>query len=136
MSGPISLDATDAELDPTNPALRGVHQEETDMDVLESIIQTFNDRWFHGWDETPEEQRVRLLDLSKQIVAHKDFKSKFADNPDKQNRGIAFEQITIDVMNENRRRQTDFWKKFKQDESFRLNTMQLLGRIIELEAAS
>jgi len=136
LSGPISLDASDTELDPVNPTLRGIHQDETEMDALESIIEIFNDRWFHGWEETSEDQRVRLLDLSRKIQAHKDFQTKVSDNPDKQNRGIAFEQITRDVMNDSRRKEVELWTKFTQDEAFRLATMQVMQRIIDLNIAS
>ena len=106
------------------------------MDALESIIEIFNDRWFHGWEETSEDQRVRLLDLSRKIQAHKDFQTKVSDNPDKQNRGIAFEQITRDVMNDSRRKEVELWTKFTQDEAFRLATMQVMQRIIDLNIAS
>ena len=136
LSGPISLDSSDTELDPVNPTLRGIHQDETEMDALESIIEIFNDRWFHGWEETSEDQRVRLLDLSRKIQAHKDFQTKVSNNPDKQNRGIAFEQITRDVMNDSRRKEVELWTKFTQDEAFRLATMQVMQRIIDLNMAS
>lgn len=45
-------------------------------------IHSFNERWFQGWDETPEEQKICFFSLQKHILAHPDFKSKVADNKD------------------------------------------------------
>lgn len=136
LSGPIGLDPSDAELDPLSHTMRGVHQETTTMDELESIVQAFNERWFQGWEDTPDSQRVKLLDMSRQIIAHKDFKAKYADNPDQQNRDFAFEQMTREMMNNSRRREIELWTKFTQDEAFRLATIQTMKRIVALEMAS
>ena len=57
------------------------------------IINSFNERWFQGWDETPEEQKIRFLSLQKHILAHPDFKSKVSDNRDVQNSELAFQKI-------------------------------------------
>ncbi len=34
---------------------------EEEKDPLDEIIMAFNERWFHGWDATPEDQRVKFV---------------------------------------------------------------------------
>ena len=78
---------------------------------------------------------VRLLDLSRKIQAQAaTLVTKVSDNPDKQNRGLAFEQITRDVMNDSRRKLNCGPNSPKT--TFRLATMQVMQRIIDLNMAS
>jgi type I restriction enzyme R subunit len=59
----IALDPTATELEPQNPNPRGAHGGGEAKDPLDEIIRTFNDRWFQGWDATPEDQRVKFLSV-------------------------------------------------------------------------
>lgn len=83
----IGLDDNETQVDPQTPTVRGAHGGD-EKDPLEAIIQSFNERWFQGWEATPEEQRVKFLSLSKSVQAHPDFASKVADNQDSQNREL------------------------------------------------
>jgi type I restriction enzyme R subunit len=58
----IALDAAASELVPQNPNPRGVY-EDGEKDTLEEIIRSFNERWFQGWSATPEEQRIKFVDI-------------------------------------------------------------------------
>jgi len=114
----IGLDESLTELGPQNPNPRGAHAGEEETDDLDEIIKTFNERWFHGWDATPEDQRIKFVTLSKQIQAHPDFKSKVADNADSQNKELAFKKILDEVMNQERRKELELYKLYAKDESF------------------
>jgi hypothetical protein len=37
-------------------------------DPLDEIIKAFNERWFQGWEATPEEQRVKFIHISKKNI--------------------------------------------------------------------
>ncbi len=69
----IGLDASETELDPQNPNPRGAH-DEPEQDPLDLIIRSFNERWFQGWEATPEEQRVKFVNIANSIRQHPDFK--------------------------------------------------------------
>ena len=84
----IQLDESSSELEPQNPNPRGVHAIDEEKDPLEEIIKTFNERWFQGWDATPEEQRMKFINLSKSIEEHPDFKTKY----------IFFEDLIICIL--------------------------------------
>lgn len=113
----ISLDDCESELNPQNPNVRGAHGE-SEKDELENIINGFNEKWFQGWEVTPEDQRVKFISLSKSIQAHPDFDTKVASNNDDQNRELAFKKILDDVMAQQRKQELELYKLYAQDPSF------------------
>ena len=88
----IGLDATESEVEPQNPNPRGVHDPDTEKDPLDLIIKAFNERWFQGWEATPEEQREKFVHLAQSMRTHPDYQKKYSENPDFQNREIAFQE--------------------------------------------
>ena len=114
----IALDADDTEVEPQNPNPRGAHGTDEEKDPLDLIINSFNERWFQGWEATPQDQRVKFISLSKSIQAHPDFQTKVAENSDEQNRDLAFKRILDDVMSKQRKQELDLYKLYAKDEAF------------------
>lgn len=127
----IALDDSATELDPQNPNLRGTHGGDEEKDPLDEIIKSFNERWFHGWDTTPEDQRVKFISISKHIQAHPDFQSKVAENTDTQNRDLAFKKILDDVMGQQRRKELELYKLYAKDESFYQALFDTMKRMVD-----
>jgi type I restriction enzyme R subunit len=127
----IGLDDSATELNPQNPNPRGAHGGEEEKDPLDEIIKSFNERWFHGWDATPEDQRVKFITLSKHIQAHPDFQSKVADNLDIQNRELAFKRILDDVMGQQRKKELELYKLYAKDESFYQAFFDTMKRMVD-----
>ncbi len=127
----IMLDASETELDPQNPNPRGAHTIGGDKDPLDLIIKSFNERWFQGWEATPEEQRVKFINLANSIRKHPDYQDKYATNPDVQNREIAFNKIFDDVMSKNRKNELDLYRLLAKDEAFRQAMQDTLKRILK-----
>ena len=126
----IGLDSNETELDPQNPNPRGVHGGDTEQDELDQIIARFNQRWFQGWEATPDEQRTKFLNLAQKMSEHNDFKEKYADNTDSQNREIAFARIFDDVMGKQRKNELDLYRLISQDESFKIAMQDTIKRIL------
>lgn len=126
----IGLDETDSELDPTNPNPRGTHGGEDEKDPLDQIIQNFNERWFQGWEATPEEQRVKFLSIMKNIQDHPDFETKYRNNQDADNRALAFEKIFEEVMLERRRQDLELYRLVASDGAFKSSMQQSLRNLI------
>jgi type I restriction enzyme, R subunit len=126
----IGLDASETELDPQNPNPRGAHGPEKEEDPLDLIVRSFNERWFQGWEATPEEQRVRFVNLASKMRAHPDYKNKYEDNPDTQNRDIAFRKIFDDVMNQQRKSELDLYRLIAKDDGFKIAMQDTLKRIL------
>lgn len=126
----IELDETDTVVDPQNPNIRGVHATEEEKDPLDIIIRSFNERYFQGWSATPEEQRVKFVNIAKHIRAHPDYESKVANNIDSQTRELAFIKIFDDIMNKQRRSELELYKQIAQDSSFKQAMQDTVRRII------
>jgi len=127
----IDLDDSETELDPQNPNPRGSHGNDEDKDLLDEIIKTFNERWFHGWEATPEDQRIKFISLSKHIQSHPDYKSKVEDNTDLQNRDLAFKKILDEVMSQQRKKELDLYKLYAKDESFYQAFFDTMKRLVD-----
>ena len=126
----ISLDDSETELEPQNPNPRGAHEGDKEENQLDLIINSFNEKWFQGWEATPEEQRVKFVSLAKNIQAHPDFAEKYSENTDTQNREIAFKKIFDEVIAKQRKIELDLYKKVTQDDAFRIAMQDTLKRIL------
>ncbi len=126
----IELDESETELDPQNPNVRGLHGPDPNEDPLDLIIKSFNERWFQGWEATPEEQRVKFVSLAHSMRSHPDFKEKYSENADTQNREIAFKKIFDDVMSKQRKSELDLYRLIAKDEAFKIAMQDTLKRIL------
>jgi len=126
----IELDDSKSELDPQNPNPRGAHGENEEKDLLDEIIKTFNERWFHGWESTPEEQKVKFVKIHKDVKDHPDFEGKVKNNKDIQNRDLALNKILQDVMSKQRRKEMELYKLFIKDDSFKQSFIDSMKRMI------
>lgn len=128
----IGLDESATELDPQNPNPRGAHDGEKELNPLDEIVRTFNERWFQGWSATPEEQRVRLLSMAESIKAHPDYDDKYKNNPDPHNQHLAFEKLFKEIMLQRRKDDLEFYKLFAGDEAFKASLMQSMQRMVNI----
>lgn len=126
----IGLDASDSELEPTNPNPRGTHGGDAEHDPLDDIIRSFNERWFQGWGATPEQQRIKFINIADSIKAHPDFQEKYQNNPDVHTRILAFEKIFEDVILKNRRNELELYKLLANDPAFKVAMQQSLRQMV------
>lgn len=126
----IILDAEESEVDPQNPNVRGTHGGEEERDPLDMIINSFNERHFQGWSATPEEQRIKFLNIARHIKAHPDFMQMVNNNPDNQTKELAYNKIFDDVINDQRRNELDLYRLFAQDPIFKEAMQDTIKRII------
>jgi len=115
----IDLDPTASELHPQNPNPRGYRDGEPETDPLDEIIRTFNERWFQGWNATPEEQRVKFINVVNSIRAHPDYAEKYEANTDPFNKSLAFEKMLQEVMLKRRKEELELYKLFASDPAFK-----------------
>lgn len=130
LNASIGLDASETELEPQNPNPRGAHGGDIDEEPLDIIIRSFNERWFQGWEATPEEQRIKFINLAQRMREHPDFKEKYEENTDSQNREIAFNKIFDEVMGKQRKNELDLYRLLSQDDSFKIAMLETLKRIL------
>lgn len=126
----VELDASPTELEPQNPNPRGYRDGESEKDPLDAIIQSFNERWFQGWSATPEEQRVKFINVVNSIRSHPDYTQKYEENSDPYNRELALEKILQDVMLKRRKEELEFYKLFANDPAFKVALSQSIERVL------
>lgn len=126
----IGLDESDTELTPQNPNPRGNRDGDPETDPLDEIIRSFNERWFQGWSATPEEQRVKFVNIVNSIRAHPDYTAKYEANTDPYNRGLALEKMLQDVMLKRRKDELELYKLFASDPAFKFAWSQNIEQVL------
>jgi type I restriction enzyme R subunit len=109
-----------------------VHGGEEEKNPLDEIIKTFNERWFHGWDATPEEQRIKFINLMDKVKKHQDYKPKYQENQDSHTRRLALERIVAEIMNSERKKELDLYKLFAKDEAFKTGMLDSFERALSV----
>jgi len=130
----IEMDDKETALDPQNPNPRGAHGTNEDTDPLEEIVKTFNERWFQGWDKTPEEQRIKFVSLMDAVAAHPDYQEKYKNNADPHHRELAFAKIFKEVMLKHRKSELEFYRLYASDEAFSTSLKQSVQRLLEADS--
>lgn len=126
----IGLDASDTELTPHNPNPRGNRDGNLETDPLDDIIRSFKERWFQGWSATPEQQRVKFVNIVKSVRAHPDYTAKYEDNPDPFNRSLALEKMLQYVMLKRRKDELELYKLFASDPVFKAAWSQNIEQVL------
>jgi type I restriction enzyme R subunit len=72
------------------------------------------------------------VNIAQGMQAHPDFKQKYAENPDVQNREIAFRKIFDDVMSKQRKTELDLYRLISKDDAFRIALQDTLKRMLNL----
>lgn len=135
LNQPIPLDDQETSLEPVNPNMRGFHEEPEDKSPLDEIIRVFNERWFSAWDATPEEQRIKLINILRHVKKNDKYESQVVNNHDEQNRRIALESLIGEAINRERRRELDLYKLYAGDAEFKKALNESIMRILDLEIA-
>ena len=128
----IELDETESTLAPQNSNPRGTHGGEKEEDPLDLIIRSFNEKWFQGWEATPEEQRVKFVSIARLVQEHANFKTHYVDNPDIQNRDLALMKMIGDAISKQRKNELEMYKLYSQDDAFRTALQDSIRRLVGL----
>lgn len=126
----IELNPNETKLDPQNPNLRGAHADDEKKDPLDEIIKNFNEKWFKGWDATPEEQRAKFIHIMDKVKAHKDFEQNYEKNTDEINKKLAIAKIIDEVINNERKKELELYRLFATNETFKLGLMENIERAL------
>lgn len=128
----IILDPSEDEVDPQNPNPRGAHGSDEEQDPLDLIISSFNERWFSGWEATPEEQRVKFVSIAKHVRQNPKFQKQFIDNPDKQTRELALIRMITEAISKQRKSELEMYKLYSQDEGFKQAMHDTIKRMLSV----
>lgn len=130
LNAAIGLDDSETNLDPQNPNPRGSHGAEEEKNPLDEIVRTFNEKWFHGWEATPEDQKVKFISLMGKIKTHSDYETKYKNNHDSHTRRLALEKMMAEIMNKERKKELELYKLFAGDDTFRVSMIDSFERAL------
>ena len=128
----IGLDSGEATLDPNKPVMVNADANNEDpKDKLDKILKEFNERWFKGWQATPDDQRAKLLSMAKAVTENEDYKTMVVGNPDQQAVDEIYAKIIDSIVRQKRKGDMSLYKEYQQNEGFKTNFQNLLIRMVE-----
>lgn len=126
----IILDSGEAVLDPNKPIMVSAGGNEEPKDPLDKILREFNERWFKGWNATPDEQKAKLINVAKAVANDEDYKMLVVGNPDQQAVATTMIQIVDRVMRQHRRSDMSLYKEYQQSDGFKHNFIRIIDRML------
>jgi len=130
----VVLDAAPSTLEPQNPNVRGHQGGEEEKSPLDEIIAAFNERWFSAWSATPEEQRVKLVNIVERVKQSADYEKQVVNNPDEQNKKLALEALINQAVLAQRKTDMELYM-LRQDEAFKQAFNETIMRILAVQEA-
>ena len=132
----IRLGDVDGELEPV-PAQGGARKGEPEFDVLSNIVRQFNDMFGNiAWGDTDRVTKLITVDLPKKVAENTAYQNAMK-NSDRQNARIEHDKALRDAVTEFIMDDTEFFKQFADNESFRrwVQEMNFAATYEEREAA-
>lgn len=128
----ITLDAGESIIDPNKPVMVNAGGNDNDpTDPLDIILADFNERWFKGWDATPDDQKAKMIGVAKAVANDEDYQTLVVGNPDQQAVAEAMISIVDRIMRKQRKGDMSLYKEYQQNEGFKHNFIGVIDRMLE-----
>jgi type I restriction enzyme R subunit len=128
----IGLDSGEATIDPLAPKMVNAGDDnDNPKDKLDQILREFNERWFKGWDATPDDQKAKLMSMAKAVTEDENYKTMVVGNPDQQAVEEIYAKIIDSIVRKKRKGDMSLYKEYQQNEGFKANFQNLLIRMVE-----
>jgi hypothetical protein len=127
----IVLDAGETTIEPNKPVMvnAGTHEEEG-KDPLDVILEEFNERWFKGWNATPEDQKAKFVNIAKAVANDKDYQEMVVGNPDQQAVDTAMAAIIDRAVRRMRQSDMSLYKSYQQNDGFKDGFRSVIIRML------
>ena len=126
----IELDTEETILDPNKPVMVSGGNDDG-KDPLNVILDEFNERYFKGWDATPDEQKVKFLNVVNAVAKDKDYQELVIGNPDQQAVDVAMAKIIDTAVRNMRKSDMSLYKSYQQDEGFKDGFRTVVIKMLE-----
>ena len=126
----ITLDAEETTIDPLKPTMVNAGSEEEVKDPLDVILQEFNNRWFNGWEATPDDQKMKLVSVAQAVAADEDYQTLVVGNPDQQAVDALMVTIIDRIMRKKRKGDNSLYKEYQQNEGFKADFRSVITRML------
>ena len=127
----IELESDETVLEPNKAVMVNAGgQDEPEKDTLDQILKDFNERWFKGWEATPDDQKAKMVSITQAVIDDDDYKDLVVGNPDQQAVDKAMSQIIDRVVRKKRKGDMSLYKEYQQNEGFKANFRNLIIRML------
>ena len=127
----ITLDAGETVVDPNKPVMVNAGgEDEEPTDPLDKILKDFNERWFKGWDATPDDQKAKMVSVAKAVADDEDYQTLVVGNPDQQAVEAAMIAIVDRIMRKQRKGDMSLYKEYQHNEGFKHNFINIIDRML------
>ena len=126
----ITLDAGETTIDPLKPTMVNAGSEEEVKDPLDEILKEFNQRWFNGWDATPDDQKMKMISVAQAVAADEDYQTLVVGNPDQQAVDALMVQIIDRIIRKKRKGDMSLYKEYQQNEGFKVDFRSVITRML------
>lgn len=126
----ITLDAEETTIDPLKPTMVNAGVVEEDKDPLDEILKEFNQRWFNGWEATPDDQKMKLVSVAQAVAADEDYQTLVVGNPDQQAVDALMVTIIDRIMRKKRKGDNSLYKEYQQNEGFKADFRSVITRML------
>jgi type I restriction enzyme R subunit len=114
----LALPDADAEIEPV-PAAGGRHRSEPELERLSNIIQAFNDQFGNiPWTDADRVRKLVTEEIPARVAADTAYQNA-RKHSDRQNARIEHDRALLRVMTPLLRDDTELFKQFSDNESFR-----------------
>ena len=127
----IVLDAGESTIDPLKATMVNAHStDEPEKDPLDEIIKEFNEHWFRGWEATPDDQKEKLVNITKAVASDADYQALVVGNPDQQAVEAAMAIIIDRVIRQKRKGDMSLYREYQQNDAFKADLRSLIARML------
>lgn len=126
----IVMDAGETTIDPLKPTMVNAGSEVEVKDPLDVILQEFNNRWFNGWEATPNDQKMKLVSVAQAVAADEDYQTLVVGNPDQQAVDALMVTIIDRIMRKKRKGDNSLYKEYQQNEGFKADFRSVITRML------
>ncbi|MBO4504183.1 MAG: type I restriction endonuclease subunit R [Bacteroidales bacterium] len=130
LNEPITLDAGEATIDPLKAKMVNAGGEGVTKDPLDEILKEFNNRWFNGWNATPDDQKMKLVSVAQAVANDEDYKSLVVGNPDQQAVDALMNEIIDRIMRQKRKGDNSLYKEYQQNDGFKADFRSVITRML------
>jgi len=128
----IVLDPGESTIDPLKPTMVNAGPtDEPAKDPLDEIIKEFNEHWFRGWEATPDDQKEKLVNITKAVVNDADYQNLVIGNPDQQAVEAAMAMIIDRIIRQKRKGDMSLYREYQQNDAFKAGFRTLITRMLD-----
>ena len=90
-----------------------------------------NEHWFKGWDATPEDQKEKLVNITRAVAEDEDYKNLVIGNPDQQAVDAAMAIIIDRIIRQKRKGDMSLYREYQQNDAFKAGFRTLITRMLD-----